>query len=627
MTEEKKNNELLPEDEEELYSEYGGNFEDEEGDAARLSWRERQKVDDYGYDEEVYNEYGGYTNSAGPAAFKVGSDFRPAGPSDPALRDIVENMSQGNPVKPLPTVVPETVDAVDIEAFSSDTAFDEYGSAYAGPGMATTQKTAPRGADLKAGEGMFGGAAENTSVPVEQESHYEAGSPTPFTGEKAPGPEPWASTPPVKTPAIPAPSGNDGGSNGGNNGGGNAGSNGRGGNNGGYTVVKSVGKKKRSWGTILACAGLSLLLGLCGGFLAARTMTAQLNDEVAQMMENADSTVMYRSVQTTESGSEEGISVPAVAELCADSVVEISTTVPVTGWSFFGPTQSIAEGAGSGVIISENGYILTCAHVIKSAQTITVGLRNGNSYEATVLGSDAESDVAVLKIEPEEELAVAVFGDSSELQVGEPVVAIGNPLGQLGGSVTSGIISALNREITIPNVGTFNVVQTDAAINGGNSGGGLFNAKGELVGLVNSKASDIGVEGLAFALPIDDIKSVVEDMFSLDNSAIDGVKLGVMLVDIFDTRTMAKYMLDEFGCYILEVNPGSNAAYAGLQSGDMLVSIDGEEIEGSDQVVDIISGHKANDVIEVVIKRNGKERTLDITLYEEVPESGVTSSL
>ena len=147
--------------------------------------------------------------------------------------------------------------------------------------------------------------------------------------------------------------------------------------------------------------------------------------------------------------------------------------------------------------------------MIEGAETIAVRLRNGESYQASVVASDEESDVAIIKIEPTSELTPVVFGSSDDLKVGDSVVAIGNPLGELGGSVTEGIISALDREVTIEDKGTFTVLQTSAAINSGNSGGGLFNRQGELIGMVNAKASEVGVEGLGFALPIDDIKGII----------------------------------------------------------------------------------------------------------------------
>lgn len=382
--------------------------------------------------------------------------------------------------------------------------------------------------------------------------------------------------------------------------------------------------------TLMAAVAIALV-GFGGGMLAGNRVSDdlqnQLSENFSQMLAEAGGAVLYRSVQTdiTNAGYQEDIgdlSVAEVTELCADSVVEIKTETTVSGWNIFGGGGSyLQEGAGSGVVITENGYILTCAHVIDGAETITVQLRNGEVYDAKIVASDAESDVAIIKIDAEG-LSPAVLGSSDDLVVGEEVVAIGNPLGELGGSVTNGIISALDREVTIEGQGTFNVLQTNAAINGGNSGGGLFNMQGELIGLVNSKASSVGVEGLAFALPVDDITEVIDDLLNYGYVTSRGVKLGVTMVDIQDELTANNYRVDEFGCYILIVDNNSNASYAGLKSGDRIVSLDGTEISSADEVVEMLSTKKANDTIELVIKRNGEEISMTVTLYGAVPDSG-----
>ncbi|NLF80186.1 MAG: PDZ domain-containing protein [Clostridia bacterium] len=362
--------------------------------------------------------------------------------------------------------------------------------------------------------------------------------------------------------------------------------------------------------------------GLIGAALAAERLESRIENSFTAMLEETGGVVLYRSVDTRSQVTEGNeLSVAAVSRLAADAVVEINTETEVNGWNFFGgPSSYVVPAAGSGVIISDNGYILTCYHVIADTQSVSVNLRNGEIYPAVIVAGDQQSDTAILKIEAEG-LTVAVMGNSDDLVVGDRVVAIGNPLGELGGSVTSGIISALDREVTIAQKRTFNVIQTDAAINSGNSGGGLFNAQGELIGMVNAKASDIGVEGLAFALPINDLKPVIEDLLHYGYVASRGVTLGVSLLTIGDERTATSYRVDELGCYILQVTAGSNAEYAGLQSGDRIVSIDGEAVSEAQQVVDIISGHQADDIIEIVISRNGKIKEMTITLYGKVPNS------
>lgn len=401
-----------------------------------------------------------------------------------------------------------------------------------------------------------------------------------------------------------------------------------------YTQVKEVGKGsgKRKVGIICSIiVGLVLvaLIGFGGGLLAADKIEDRLANNLDQMLQASGSTVLYRSVETTGDNVDdrEDLSISDVAALCADSVVEIATETTVNSWGLFGNSSYLVPGAGSGIIISDTGHILTCAHVIEDAQTIAVRLRNGESYEATVVAADEESDVAIIKIEPTSELTPAVFGSSDDLQVGDSVVAIGNPLGELGGSVTEGIISAMDREVTIQNKGTFTVLQTSAAINSGNSGGGLFNRQGELIGMVNAKASEVGVEGLGFALPIDEISDIIEDLLNYGYVTDRGVTLGVVMVDINDERTAISYGVDQYGCYIYQVNADSNAAYAGLRAGDRIISIDGEAIDDGDEVVEIISNHKANDQITMVIERNGREIEMDITLYGSVPNDATATAL
>ena len=328
--------------------------------------------------------------------------------------------------------------------------------------------------------------------------------------------------------------------------------------------------------------------------------------------------MLYRSVETSGTSGDAAIDVTAVASLAADSVVEIATEyVSNDLYSWFYSGTNLQQGAGSGVILSEDGYILTCYHVIENANTITVATREGQTYEAVMVGGDKSEDIAIIKVEAEG-LTPAVMGDSSQLQVGSPVVAIGNPLGQLGGTVTAGVVSALERQVTIDDE-TFNVIQTDAAINGGNSGGGLFNAKGELIGLVNAKAESIGVEGLGFALPLNNIKDYIEDLIA-NGYITSKVTLGVTLVDITDQRTALAYRVDDMGVYILYVQDNSNASYAGLQSGDRILKVDDTEVESSSQVIDVISGKQAGDVLEMDILRNGKEQHMSITMYGALPD-------
>ena len=387
-------------------------------------------------------------------------------------------------------------------------------------------------------------------------------------------------------------------------------------------------RKKSPFGKLLLLLS-ALIIGIGGGCLGSLLMSdhieqqtiAAMKDNISQIMAESGSPVLYRSANTNVATTDSSINVAAVSELTANSVVEISTEV-ITNYNWFGyQTQTLNQGAGSGVIISEDGFILTCHHVIDSTASITVTLKNGEQHEARVVGSYEEGDLAVIKIEAEG-LTPAVLGNSSELVVGSPVVAIGNPLGQLGGTVTAGYISALERELIIDE-STYVLLQTDAAINGGNSGGGLFNANGELIGLVNAKAQDIGVEGLGFAIPIDDIKQDIEDIITY-GYVTSRVSLGVKMIDISDERTMLAYNVDQMGVYILTVQDNSNASYAGLLSGDCILRADGKEIKSGNEVVEIIATKSVGDTLQLDILRNGKDMHFSITMYGTLPENTPT---
>ncbi len=301
------------------------------------------------------------------------------------------------------------------------------------------------------------------------------------------------------------------------------------------------------------------------------------------------------------SSSGETYSAKEVAKMTVDSVVEIQTEAVVTG-SFM--RQYVTSGSGSGVIISEDGYIVTNHHVIDEATNITVRLRNGEEYEAKLIGSDEQADIAVLKIEAKD-LQPATIGKSSVLEVGDEVLAIGNPLGELGGTVTSGIISALQREIYIENQ-KMTLLQTNAAINPGNSGGGLFNAAGELIGIVNAKTMAEGIEGIGFAIPIDTAVPVIEDL--MQYGYVRGrVNFGVTFVDIYSSSYAMYYGVSQYGTYVYSVEEGSDAETAGLRSGDIITAINGISISSQDAVTAILDESKVGDTLVISVTRVTKE--------------------
>ena len=296
-----------------------------------------------------------------------------------------------------------------------------------------------------------------------------------------------------------------------------------------------------------------------------------------------------------------------------DAVVEI--VVSGTSQGMWGQLQ-LTEGAGSGVIVRKDGYIATNYHVIQGANKVEVTLHNGNVYPATIIGSDPTNDVAVIKID-DNNLKTVTIGDSSTVDVGDLAVAIGNPLGQLGGSVTTGIISALDRTLSVEGT-TLTLLQTDAAINGGNSGGGLFNSRGELIGIVESKASAVGVEGLAFALPINSVSEIINNI--IENGGNAGGQtagtpaVGVVISDVSEEQSQY-YGLAEPGVYIAQVT-GQNAMNAGFQEQDRIVSFNGTKIENSNEFITLVRKCKVGDTVTIVVSREGQEIEIKTVLEE-----------
>lgn len=311
---------------------------------------------------------------------------------------------------------------------------------------------------------------------------------------------------------------------------------------------------------------------------------------------------------STSNGS--SMSIADVTKNVADSVVEITTESVQTG-NFM--QQYVSKGAGSGVIMTSDGYIVTNNHVISDATKLTVKTRSGKEYTAKLIGKDSKTDLAVIKIDATG-LTTAQAGTSADLIVGQTAIAIGNPLGSLGGTVTSGIISALDREISIDGQ-TMTLLQTSAAINPGNSGGGLFDDKGKLIGIVNAKSSGENVEGLGFAIPIDIAVPVINSI--MENGYVTGrPALGVTLVDINDSTTAMQYNVTTKGVYIYSLTSGSAAYTAGLKPGDRIVSINKTEVSTSAEISTIITKSKVGDKLTIVYERDSKQSTTTATLQE-----------
>ena len=285
----------------------------------------------------------------------------------------------------------------------------------------------------------------------------------------------------------------------------------------------------------------------------------------------------------------------------------------------FGP-QEIPEqrGTGSGFIVSSDGIIMTNAHVVEGADELIVRLTDKREFKGKVLGSDKQTDIAVIKIDATG-LTPATVGNSDSLKVGQSVMAVGNPLGELGGTVTSGIVSALNRSVTIQgtsSTNTMSLIQMDASVSPGNSGGGLFNMNGELIGLVNAKSSSSDAEGLGFAIPINDAIKVAQDL--LENGYVSGRPyMGITYLAVTDAQTAAQLNVNAYGVYVVDVVQGGPADKAGLKTGDRIVSIDGTEIAQKDDLGTLIQQHAAGDTLSITVAREGQMQTVSLTLGEK----------
>lgn len=389
-----------------------------------------------------------------------------------------------------------------------------------------------------------------------------------------------------------------------------------------YEAKPKKHKKHRVWVPCLcsALAASVLTAGACG--VGIQSYVKPLETKVQQMSAsggNYTATTLAASADDTSANGKTVLTVPQIAKKVGPSCVGVINKAKVTAQRFYDPfsgryyytsdpnsSEMKEQGSGSGIIISEDGYIVTNQHVIDGANEISVVLNTGDEYTATLVGSDEKSDLAVLKIEASG-LVAAELGDSTELEVGELAVAIGNPLGQeFAGSVTCGVISALNRTMTVDNK-TYNLVQTDAAINPGNSGGALVNKYGEVIGINSVKISTTGVEGIGFAIAISEAKPIIDDLMN------NGYVSGRPLVGITAQGTAN-------GLSVKSVSDGSGAAAAGIQVGDLIVKADGTVVKTVDELNAIRDKKKAGDHLNLTVIRNGEMLDIDVTLGEDLPQ-------
>jgi len=319
------------------------------------------------------------------------------------------------------------------------------------------------------------------------------------------------------------------------------------------------------------------------------------------------------------------VNIADMVERVSPAVVNIETSVLVANSSdlylndpfyrqFFGditPRQNIENGIGSGFIISKDGYILTNQHVIEDANSITVNIAGDGKYDARVVGQDYELDLAVLKINAKRDLAYVKLGDSSQIRAGEWVVAIGNPYG-LDHTVTAGVISAMGRPMQIEKRVYKNLIQTDAAINPGNSGGPLLNTSGAVIGI--NTAVNAEAQGIGFAISVNTAKEVIDELIS--KGKVVRPYMGVWLQSM-DEKAAAQLRAPNYGVVVTNVVSSSPADIAGIQIGDVIVSLDGKKINNYEELQAFLKSKKVNDQITVGIIRNGNSQTLELTLKEK----------
>lgn len=341
------------------------------------------------------------------------------------------------------------------------------------------------------------------------------------------------------------------------------------------------------------------------------------NTEDSTQSQQADTARPSENLQVSSATTLTPAITSSVIQNSMSSVVGIylsATTINYTGAS-----EEEDLGSGSGVIITSDGYIVTNNHVVEGGQNIRVCLQDGSEYEATLIGTDSYSDLAVIKIDATG-LPAATLGASSNMTVGDPVFAIGNPLGVLSSSVSQGIISGLDRTINVDGH-NMTLMQTDAAVNPGNSGGGLFNANGELIGIVNAKSYGLDVEGIGFAIPMDTAKSIIMDL--IDLGYVTGRPyLGISMQDVA-LRFGSGYSSNPFfsfggnyvtGVQVVAVEEGSPAQNAGLQVNDVIVGLDDQEITGTSQLSALLYEYKVGDTVTISVLRGNETQQLSVTL-------------
>ena len=365
-------------------------------------------------------------------------------------------------------------------------------------------------------------------------------------------------------------------------------------------------RKESSKSSYITKKTFVIVLIIC--MLVTSTVTLLIANHFSAGGVTKDKEISATNYTLSKSASKD-LSVQEVIAKNENAVVEIHTeAVAKDSWL----RNYVREGAGSGVLIDNDGYIMTCNHVINGASSINVTLKDGSKHSAILVGADPASDIAVIKIKGKD-YAAAKYGDSKELSLGDMVVAIGNPLGQLGGSASCGIISSLDRELEIGGR-TMNLLQTDASVNPGNSGGGLFDSHGNLIGIVVAKSSGSDIEGIGFAIPINQAANIAKKLIK-EGHVSGRASIGIEVIEIPDANSAMEHGLPMAGLYVQKVT-GQNAKKAGFKPGDYIYYMDGKKIEGSADMFKLLDKHKPKDKVDFVVIRDNKTIKLQSVLDE-----------
>ena len=386
-------------------------------------------------------------------------------------------------------------------------------------------------------------------------------------------------------------------------------------------------KKNRTGAKVTALVLSCALVGGAMGF-GASALQNHLAAKNADTEEAQQASVVYEGSRETsviniaQIDTSKEMTPAEVYAQNVNSTVGIRTSITTNYWGY----QTQAAAAGSGFILSADGYILTNYHVVEDSNSITVSLYDGTEYDATLVGCDESNDIAVLKIDAEG-LTPVVLGDSDNLNVGDQVVAIGNPLGELTFSLTTGVVSALNREVTLSSNVTMNLIQTDCAINSGNSGGALFNLYGEVIGITNAKysssssSSEASIDNIGFAIPLNHVKNIVKSI--IETGSITKPYIGVTVSSV--SSEAQGYGLPT-GAAVRSVEADSPAAKAGLEENDIITEVDGTAINSSTELVNYVGEKTPGDELTFKVYRQGEELELTVTIGEKTQSAMPTTT-